>query len=119
MQTTVSPKQENNKIKSPWQKPWLVTVLVIVLLGGGFFAFRVLSGIGQKSTTVNDNTELVESKSLAVKIKSSGSVVPIETVNISPKQAGTLMQLLVEQGATSWNSYWLSGSRNGLDEWLV
>jgi HlyD family secretion protein len=100
MQTTVSPKQENNKIKSPWQKPWLVTVLVIVLLGGGFFAFRVLSGIGQKSTTVNDNTELVESKSLAVKIKSSGSVVPIETVNISPKQAGTLMQLLVEQGAT-------------------
>ncbi|MBD2187411.1 efflux RND transporter periplasmic adaptor subunit [Pseudanabaena mucicola] len=99
MQTTVSQKQENSKIKSPWQKPWLVTILVIVLLGGGFFAFRVLSGLGQKSTTVNDNTELVESKSLAVKIKSSGSVVPIETVNLSPKQAGTLMELLVEQGA--------------------
>lgn len=99
MQTTVSPKQENNNIKSPWQKPWLVTILVIVLLGGGFFVFRALSGLGQKSTAVNDKTELVESKSLAVKIKSSGSVVPIETVNLSPKQAGTLMELLVEQGA--------------------
>ncbi|GBO54628.1 HlyD family secretion protein [Pseudanabaena sp. lw0831] len=99
MQTTVSPKQENNKLKSLWKKPWLVVVLLVVLLGGGFIVFRALAGKDQSSTTVNDKTEQVESKSLAIKIKSSGSVVPIETVNLSPKQAGKLIELLVEQGA--------------------
>ena len=99
MQTTVSPKQENNKLKSLWKKPWLVVVLVVVLLGGGFIVFRALAGKDQSSSAVNDKTEQVESKSLAIKIKSSGSVVPIETVNLSPKQAGKLIELLVEQGA--------------------
>ena len=99
MQTTVTPKQENNKPKSLWKKPWLVVVLIVVLLGGGFILFRALAGKDQSSTTINDKTEQVESKSLAIKIKSSGSVVPIETVNLSPKQAGKLMELLVEQGA--------------------
>ncbi len=99
MQTTVSQKQSNNKLSSLWKKPWLVVVLLVVLLGGGFVAFRVLTGINQSSTTINDKTELVESKSLSIKIKSSGSVVPIETVNLSPKQAGKLIELLVEQGA--------------------
>ncbi|MCA6509334.1 MAG: efflux RND transporter periplasmic adaptor subunit [Pseudanabaena sp.] len=99
MQTTVTPKQENNKLKNIWKKPWLVVVLVVVLLGGGFIVFRALAGKDQNSTLVNDKTEQVQSKSLAIKIKSSGSVVPIETVNLSPKQAGKLIQLLVEQGA--------------------
>jgi len=99
MQTTVSPKQENNKIKKPWKKRWLVVVVVIILLGGGFIALRFMAGLNQNATNVNDKTELVESKSLAIKIKSSGSVVPIETVNLSPKQAGKLVELLVEQGA--------------------
>ncbi len=99
MQTTVSPKQENNKLKSLWKNPWLVVVLLVVLLGGGFIVFRALAGKDQSSTLVNDKTEQVESKSLAIKIKSSGSVVPIETVNLSPKQAGKLIELLVEQGA--------------------
>lgn len=65
----------------------------------GFAAFRALTSSSQNQTTLNDKTELVASKSLSIKIKSSGSVVPIETVNLSPKQAGKLMELLVEQGA--------------------
>ncbi len=98
MQTTLPKKQENNKLNSLWKKPWLVVVVLVVLLGGGFVAFRALTGSNQ-SSTANDKTELVESKSLAIKIKSSGSVVPVETVNLSPKQAGRLVELLVEQGA--------------------
>jgi HlyD family secretion protein len=98
MQTTLPKKQENNKLNSPSKKPWLVVVVLVVLLGGGFVAFRVLTSSNQ-SSTANDKTELVESKSLAIKIKSSGSVVPVETVNLSPKQAGRLVELLVEQGA--------------------
>ena len=99
MQTTVSPKQENKKPKSFWTKPWFVVVLLVVVLGGGFTAFRVLASMNQNRTSINDQTQLVESKSLDIKIKASGSVVPIETVNLSPKQAGKLIELLVEQGA--------------------
>lgn len=98
MQTTVSRKQENNKLKNFWKKPWLVVVLLVVLLGGGFIVFRALAGKDQSSNAVNDKTALVESKPLSIKIKSSGSVVPVETVNLSPKQAGKLIELLVEQG---------------------
>ncbi|NUN65919.1 efflux RND transporter periplasmic adaptor subunit [Pseudanabaena biceps] len=96
MKTAISPKQEDKKTKSILKKPWLVVILVAVLLGGGFIAFRALTSNQTNKNAVK--TELVESKSLSVKIKSSGSVVPIQTVNLSPKQAGKLMELLVEQG---------------------
>ncbi len=99
MQTTVSKKKETRNLRNAWKNPWLVVVLLVVLLGGGFTVFRILTSASQSSTTVNDKTVLVESKSLPIKIKSSGSIVPIETVNLSPKQAGKLEQLLVEQGA--------------------
>jgi len=102
MQTTVSKKQEKKEtrnLRNAWKNPWLVVILLVVLLGGGFTIFRILTSASQNSTTVNDKTVLVESKSLPIKIKSSGSIVPIETVNLSPKQAGKLEQLLVEQGA--------------------
>ncbi len=98
---TVSPKQEKkepSKFANIWKKPWLAVILLLVLLGGGFTIFRVVSSSNQDSSK-NLQTESVESKSLPIKIKSSGSVVPVETVNISPKQAGRLMELLVEQGA--------------------
>jgi HlyD family secretion protein len=102
MQTTVSKKQESkeaHRLKNAWKNPWIIVVLVVVLLGGGFTVFRALSISNQSTNSANDKTELVESKSLALKIKASGSVVPIETVNLSPKQAGKLVELLVEQGA--------------------
>ena len=102
MQTTLSKKQEKQESRQPksiWKKPWMIVILVVVLLGGGYTVFRILNSASQNSTIANDKTELVESKSLSIKIKSSGSVVPVETVNLSPKQAGKLVELLVEQGA--------------------
>lgn len=102
MQTTIPKKQEKQKSRTPksiWKKPWIIVVLVVVLLGGGFAIFRAFAGASQNASKTSDKTELVESKSLAIKIKSSGSVVPFETVNLSPKQAGKLIELLVEQGA--------------------
>ncbi len=102
MQTTLSDKEEKKEIrdhKNAWKNPWIIVVLLIVLLGGGFTIFRFFTGSSQNSNLISDKTELVESKSLPIKIKASGSVVPIETVNLSPKQAGQLVELLVEQGA--------------------
>ena len=105
MQTTLSDKEEKKEIrdhKNAWKNPWIIVVLLIVLLGGGFAIFRFFAGSSQNSNLISDKTELVESKSLPIKIKASGSVVPIETVNLSPKQAGQLVELLVEQGGTSY-----------------
>lgn len=102
MQTTLSDKKEKKEtrnLKNAWKNPWIIVVLLIVLLGGGFTIFRFFTGSSQNSNLISDKTELVESKSLPIKIKASGSVVPIETVNLSPKQAGQLVELLVEQGA--------------------
>jgi len=48
-----------------------------------------------------DNAELtvpVQAEDLTVRITASGSVVPIESVNLSPKTAGRLVELSVEQG---------------------
>ena len=102
MQTAISPQKtpkEAPQSQKPRNRLWLTIVLVIALLGGSLVIFRVISASRQNLDTAGSKTEIVESRSLPVKIRSSGSVVPIETVNLSPKQAGKLMELLVEQGA--------------------
>jgi HlyD family secretion protein len=38
------------------------------------------------------------SKNVTLRIKASGKVVPVQTVNLSPKTSGLLVELLVEQG---------------------
>ena len=48
--------------------------------------------------SINDLTVVVEQENLDVKIQASGTVEPIKSVNISPKNPGILVQLLVEQG---------------------
>jgi HlyD family secretion protein len=49
-------------------------------------------------TAVADLTVPVQSQSLSVRIRASGTVVPIKTVNLSPKVTGRLTGLYVEQG---------------------
>ncbi len=47
---------------------------------------------------LNDLTVSVAQQELTVRIKASGTVVPIKNVNISPKAAGRLSELRVNQG---------------------
>lgn len=47
---------------------------------------------------VDSLTVPVQSKNTTLQITASGSVKPIQSVNISPKTSGRLVQLLVEQG---------------------
>lgn len=54
-----------------------------------------------RTTSKSDITNLtvpVKSETLTVRITASGTVVPIQSVNISPKTAGLLAELYVEQG---------------------
>ncbi|HEY9846576.1 MAG TPA: efflux RND transporter periplasmic adaptor subunit, partial [Candidatus Caenarcaniphilales bacterium] len=50
------------------------------------------------SINLSELTVPVQSQDLTVRITASGSVVPVQSVNLSPKAAGRLAQLYVEQG---------------------
>jgi HlyD family secretion protein len=47
---------------------------------------------------IEELTESVVKEDLVVRIRSSGTVEPIKNVNVSPKNTGRLIKLLVEQG---------------------
>lgn len=83
------------KVRQP--APWLLGLVAAGILGTGT-AVVVIARQQAAPIDVSALTVPVESKSLTVRITSSGSVEPIQTVNLSPKTSGILAELLVEQG---------------------
>lgn len=69
---------------------------LILLVGLGATGFWVLRTKGVND--VSDYTVSVESEVLTLRITANGKIVPYQSVNLSPKTAGTLVRLLVEQG---------------------
>lgn len=71
--------------------------MVLGLVGVG-----VAAAVVTRSRTANYDVEAltlpVESTALTVRITTSGTVEPVQTVNLSPKTAGILEELYVEQG---------------------
>lgn len=82
------------KIKRPL--PWLVSVVTVGALAAGITIY-VLNR-DKQSYNLQTLTVTVERQDLRVTIEASGTVRPIQSVNISPKTAGRLEQLYVEQG---------------------
>ena len=83
------------KVKRPL--PWLMGLIasgILVVGGATYFAINA-------KTSKIDLTKLtvpVRSQNLTIRITANGSVVPIQTVNLSPKTSGRLAKLFVEQG---------------------
>jgi HlyD family secretion protein len=71
----------------------LGTVFAAIAIGAGVWIARARGGIDLETYTVE-----VKSEELTLRITANGKVVPFQTVNLSPKNAGTLVQLMVEQG---------------------
>lgn len=84
-----------NKKKQP--NPWLLGLLAAGLVGTGATAYTLMQ---RRSTPLDlaTMTVPVESQSLQVRITASGTVQPIQTVNLSPKNPGILVELYVKQG---------------------
>lgn len=82
------------KVKHPTQ--WLLGLLAIGVVVVGTSYSMTLRGNNQQDIT--QLTVPVEAKNVTLRITSSGKVVPIQTVNISPKNPGILAELYVEQG---------------------
>ena len=83
------------KLRQP--NPWVVGLILTGLLGAGAVSYSLV----QQKTTVPNIASLtvpVKSEPLRVQIGASGKVQPVQTVNLSPKSAGIVAELLVEQG---------------------
>jgi HlyD family secretion protein len=85
------------KVKSPSR--WLIglTTAALLVVVGGVGTF-VVSNRAANKEDISQLTIPVESKNVTLRITASGKVVPIQSVNISPKNPGILAQLYVEQG---------------------
>ncbi len=81
--------------------------LLLTLLGLGFLgviAVPVTAQLGwfrsaaKNADKLDEFTVVAKREKLELKVKASGSITPRQTVNLSPKSAGKVKELLVEQG---------------------
>lgn len=83
------------KVKNPLR--WLVALMAAGILGVGGAGYFVIARQPSK-IDLDKLTVPVQAQNLTVRITANGTVVPIQSVNLSPKTSGRLAQLLVEQG---------------------
>lgn len=76
---------------------WLLGLIVAALIGGGFFAYQTF-GKRQPRQRQKALTVPVKTQDLSVRISASGTAIPLQEVNLSPKTSGRLAQLYVDQG---------------------
>ncbi|BAY18680.1 secretion protein HlyD [Anabaenopsis circularis NIES-21] len=84
------------KVYHPFR--WLIG---LIATGAVVVGVTTTTNIVNRSAGEQDITQLtvpVEAKNVTLKITASGKVVPIQSVNISPKNPGVLAELYVEQG---------------------
>ncbi|MGI0483339.1 efflux RND transporter periplasmic adaptor subunit [Geminocystis sp. CENA526] len=78
--------------------PWIFGIM-----GGGIILVAISSYVMMNRNNVpmvtNENTVPITQQTLSRTIRASGTVEPIQSVNISPKNAGKIVKLLVDQGA--------------------
>ncbi|MFZ4665518.1 MAG: efflux RND transporter periplasmic adaptor subunit [Prochlorotrichaceae cyanobacterium] len=78
---------------------WLPVLILFMAVGGGAGVWFLQRN---NPTRSDENLErllaTVTRTDLQVEITATGTVQPLKTVNLSPKTAGTLVELLVEQG---------------------
>jgi HlyD family secretion protein len=78
-------------------KPWMGIPLLLLALGGGVGSIALNAQKGPK-LDLDKLTVVTKRESLQRKVTASGTIEPIRSVNISPKNAGRLVELYVEQG---------------------
>ena len=83
------------KVKRPL--PWLAGLLAAGLVGVGGVGYLTMAARTPK-IDLNKLTVPAQAQNITLQITASGSVVPIQSVNLSPKTSGRLAQLYVEQG---------------------
>lgn len=83
------------KVKNP--SSWVIGLLAAGILAAGSTT-AVIMGRATPKLDLEKLTVPVQSQNLNLRIAASGTVVPVQSVNLSPKTAGRLAELYVEQG---------------------
>ncbi|MBW4464606.1 MAG: efflux RND transporter periplasmic adaptor subunit [Pegethrix bostrychoides GSE-TBD4-15B] len=93
--TTHPSTASNSKKNQP--NPWLLGLVAAGIVGTGATTYTLVQ---RRSAPIDlaAMTVPVESESIQVRITASGTVQPIQTVNVSPKNPGILAELSVKQG---------------------
>ncbi|NMF64174.1 efflux RND transporter periplasmic adaptor subunit [Brasilonema octagenarum] len=86
----------DKKVKHPAR--WLIGLVAAGVLVIGATTTYTFVNRGTSKQDITALTVPVEAKDVTVRISASGIVQPVQSVNISPKNSGTLVQLYVEQG---------------------
>ena len=76
---------------------WFLALVSVGVIGAGIVAVTISRARGP-AHDIEALTVPVEVAALSVRITASGTVEPVQTVNVSPKTSGILEQLYVEQG---------------------
>ena len=84
----------NNSKRSPAVVTGLVAICLALI---GFTTYSLVKGF-RTEVDIETLTVPVREEDLNVEIEASGKVEPIKSVNVSPKNPGRLVELLVEQG---------------------
>ncbi len=81
-----------------WQSVWLAIAILVLLGAFGADALRRSRRRAVFSPSLSDLTVPVQTQALTIRVEASGTVEPIETVNLSPENRGRLVALYVDQG---------------------
>ncbi|WP_414527481.1 efflux RND transporter periplasmic adaptor subunit [Nodularia chucula] len=84
------------KVKHPLR--WGIGLIVAGSLAVGTTITYNLVNQRNRQQNITELTVPVEAQDVTLRITASGKVVPVQSVNISPKNPGVLAQLYVEQG---------------------
>ncbi|WP_204153609.1 efflux RND transporter periplasmic adaptor subunit [Leptolyngbya sp. CCY15150] len=84
--------------KARGSMPWVIGLAAVGLLGVGAVVLVTTRQSSPSAEQLNALTVPVETSSVALRIRASGTVQPFRTVNISPATSDILDELYVEQG---------------------
>lgn len=77
--------------------PWLILLLLPLGGAGGWLVWSRAQEVARTNTLVQQAVAVTR-QDVTTTVSASGSMTPLASVNISPKQAGRLVALYVEQG---------------------
>ncbi len=78
---------------------WLLSLLILIpIISLSYFAYHQFVTVPQEQAKNKIQTAVVQRSNLTITVSANGTVQPIQSVNMSPKTAGILKQLLVKEG---------------------
>ncbi|MFA6322506.1 MAG: efflux RND transporter periplasmic adaptor subunit [Candidatus Buchananbacteria bacterium] len=84
-----------NLIKKILKKKWLVALILIIALGGGYYGYQKITA---KTTTTSYVTTNVSKGMLIVSVSGSGQVSASNQVDLKPKASGDILKVNVKAG---------------------